>query len=169
MDHQEFANSSGASAGLDGAVHDAKTAIARKLRYIRQQHPEGPFTLAGLAERAGVSKRTLASAESVDGTNLTVETLVKVAHSLGISRVGYFLDDQVFEQVNSELEWLKKMRTQRIESVALRQSAAPSGPPAASSLNELSHLITHLVTTAEAARATLEDLPGKDSPDDTQP
>ncbi|MFD8542452.1 helix-turn-helix domain-containing protein [Streptomyces sp. NPDC059649] len=168
MDRQEFANSAGASAGLDEAAHAAKTAIARRLRYIRQQHPEGPFTLARLAERAGVSKRTLASAESVDGTNLTVETLVKVAHSLGISRVGYFLDDQVFDQVNSELEWLKKMRSQRVESVALRQSAA-AAPPAASSLNELSHLITHLVSTAEAARATLEDLPGQDLHDDTQP
>ncbi|MER6304533.1 helix-turn-helix domain-containing protein [Streptomyces sp. NPDC001739] len=167
MDHQEFANSAEVSAGLDETMQATKTAIARRLRYIRQQHPEGPFTMAGLAERAGISKRTLASAESVDGTNLTVETLVKVAHSLGISRVGYFLDDQVFDQVNSELEWLKKMRSQRVESVALRQSA-PVGPPAGSSLNELSHLITHLVSTAEAARATLEDLPRQDLPDDTQ-
>ncbi|MFG2863405.1 helix-turn-helix domain-containing protein [Streptomyces sioyaensis] len=158
MDRHELARAAGTSAGPDGAAHAAKTAIARRLRHIRHHHPEGPFTLARLAELAGVSKRTLAAAESADGTNLTVETLVKVAHSLGVSRVAYFLDEQVFDDVNSELELLGKMRTHRVESVALRQTG-PAAPD--SSLTELSHLITRLVSTAEAARATLEDLPGQ--------
>ncbi|MEU5544526.1 helix-turn-helix transcriptional regulator [Streptomyces sioyaensis] len=158
MDRHELARAAGTSAGPDGAAHAAKTAIARRLRHIRHHHPEGPFTLARLAEVAGVSKRTLAAAESADGTNLTVETLVKVAHSLGVSRVAYFLDEQVFDDVNSELELLRKMRTHRVESVALRQTG-PAAPD--SSLTELSHLITRLVSTAEAARATLEDLPGQ--------
>ncbi|GGN34406.1 helix-turn-helix domain-containing protein [Streptomyces kronopolitis] len=164
MDRHELAKGAGMSAGPDEAAHAAKTAIARRLRHLRQHHPEGPVTLARLAELAGVSKRTLAAAESADGTNLTVETLVKVAHSLGISRVAYFLDEQVFNDVNSELELLSKLRSHRVESVALRQTG-PAAP--ASSLTELSHLITRLVTTAEAARATLEDLPGQGGDDAT--
>ncbi|MFJ9855649.1 helix-turn-helix domain-containing protein [Streptomyces sp. NPDC101150] len=167
MDSQQVAKAADTIVDLDDSVHTAKTSIARRLRHIRQSHPEGPFTLARLAERAGVSKRTLASAESVDGTNLTVETLVKVAHSLGVSRVAYFLDEQVFDQVNAELELLRNMRSQRIESVALRQSSLAAAP-AASSLTELSHLITRLVTTAEAARATLKDIPAQGLDDTPQ-
>ncbi|MEU2715356.1 helix-turn-helix domain-containing protein [Streptomyces sp. NPDC007205] len=71
---------------LDGLVHETKADIARRLRRIRRHHPEGPFSLAKLADLAGVSKRTLTSVESDDGANLTIGTLVKVAHSLGIQR-----------------------------------------------------------------------------------
>ncbi|MGW3661930.1 helix-turn-helix domain-containing protein [Streptomyces sp. NPDC005141] len=78
-------------------------AIARRLRHIRQYHPEGPFTLSELAERTDVSKRTLVAAESAEGTNLTIETLVKVTRGLGIARWAYLLDEQVFRQVNAEL------------------------------------------------------------------
>ncbi|MFI9206045.1 helix-turn-helix domain-containing protein [Streptomyces sp. NPDC053048] len=103
--NQEHGASSGAPEHpAGGMAHAAKAAIALRLRYIRRHHPEGPFSLAKLAERAGVSKRTLASAESADGTNLTIETLMKVAQSLGIRRLAYFLDEQVFHEVNAELE-----------------------------------------------------------------
>ncbi|MGW5735642.1 MULTISPECIES: helix-turn-helix domain-containing protein [Streptomyces] len=77
--------------------------IARRLRHIRRHHPEGPFTLVELARLTSVSKRTLAAAESAEGTNLTIETLVKLTRGLGIRRWAYFLDEQVFQQVNAEL------------------------------------------------------------------
>lgn len=139
---------------LDGQVHGAKTAIATRLRYIRQNHPEGPFSLAKLAERAGVSKRTLASAESAEGTNLTIETLVKVAHSLGIERWAYFLDEQVFQQVNAELETVKELRQRKVHSVALRTSH-PTAIPA----DELSQLLTGIIDAAAQARQTLRGTP----------
>ncbi|MGI5531680.1 helix-turn-helix domain-containing protein [Streptomyces syringium] len=115
---------------LEQRIQTAKAEIARRLRYVRQHHPEGPFTLAGLAERAGVSKRTLSHAESADGSNLTLETLLKVSYSLGISRDAYFLDEQVFHQVNEELETLRVLRTQRVEGVALRTASHGSPGPA---------------------------------------
>jgi transcriptional regulator with XRE-family HTH domain len=77
--------------------------IARRLRHIRRHHPEGPFTLSELARLTSVSKRTLAAAESAEGTNLTIETLVKLTRGLGIRRWAYFLDEQVFQQVNADL------------------------------------------------------------------
>ncbi|GHF23503.1 MULTISPECIES: helix-turn-helix domain-containing protein [Streptomyces] len=134
----------------DERIHRVKADVARRLRYVRQHHPEGPFTLAGLAERAGVSKRTLSQAESADGCNLTLETLLKVSHSLGISRDGYFLDEQVFEQVNSEL-------------AALDTLDAPGGPskasPVAAPVDRLSGLIGEILASAAQAQSALRDLP----------
>lgn len=135
----------------------AKTSVATRLRYVRHHHPEGPFTLATLAERAGVSKRALTSAESADGTNLTIETLVKVAHSLGMQRWAYFLDEEVFTQVNTELEIVKEVRRRGAQSVALR-TASPSSPSAAP-LSELSELVTGILLSAQAASDTLKGLP----------
>ncbi|WP_306317497.1 MULTISPECIES: helix-turn-helix domain-containing protein [unclassified Streptomyces] len=90
------------------------TELARRLRHIRKYHPEGPFTLSDLAERTGVSKRTLVAAESAEGTNLTIETLVKVTRGLGIARSAYLLDEEVFRQVNAELrKWGDLLRQQR--------------------------------------------------------
>ncbi|MFE7314369.1 hypothetical protein ACFU7T_15020 [Streptomyces sp. NPDC057555] len=102
MSHHHGVHEAMAADSLDAQLRAAKTALATRLRYVRHHHPEGPFTLAKLAERAGVSKRALASAESADGTNLTMGTLVEVAHSLGIQRCAYFLDEEVFTQVNVE-------------------------------------------------------------------
>lgn len=140
--------------GLDDFVHAAKSDIAARLRYVRQQHPEGPFSLAKLAELAGVSKRTLASAESAEGTNLTIETLVKVAHSLGIQRCGYFLDEQVFQQVNKELAAIKELRQHRVHSLALRASN-----PAAIATDQLSQLLSGIIDAAAQARASLRGAP----------
>lgn len=138
--------------GVDEQVRRAKTAIASRLRHIRQHHPEGPFTLAQLAERAGVSKRTLASAESADGTNLTLETLVKVAHSLGIARWAYFLDEQVFQQVNTELATVMELSRHKVRSAALRSShSAPL------SADKLSELLSGIIDAAAQARDSLRD------------
>lgn len=139
---------------LDAEVHAAKTAIAVRLRHIRQHHPEGPFSLAKLAERAGVSKRTLASAESAEGTNLTIETLVKVTHSLGIARWAYLLDEEVFQQVNAELETIKELRRRKVQSVALRASHS-----AAVSTGQLSKLLTGIIDAAAQARDSLRGAP----------
>ncbi|MEU7636314.1 MULTISPECIES: helix-turn-helix domain-containing protein [unclassified Streptomyces] len=136
----------------------AKTAIAARLRYARQRHPEGPFTLAALAEHANVSKRTLASAESADGTNLTIETLVKVANSLGIQRWGYFLDEEVFAQVNAEWETGEKDHRRHDAECAVAQATSPTSQPSAS-LSELSELLTGILRSAKAASDALKELP----------
>ncbi|MEU4891004.1 helix-turn-helix transcriptional regulator [Streptomyces sp. NPDC044780] len=141
----------------DERIHQAKSAVARRLRYVRQHHPEGPFTLAALAERARVSKRTLAQAESASGSNLTIETLVKVASSLGITRDAYFLDEQVFREVNAELDTLKELQEQGVESVALRKSSAAALP--SDSLKELTGLLKGILDSAAKAQDTLQDIP----------
>ncbi|MFE9412870.1 helix-turn-helix domain-containing protein [Streptomyces sp. NPDC006704] len=133
-------------------VHATKADIAARLRHIRRSHPEGPFSLAGLAERAGVSKRTLASVESADGANLTIETLVKVAHSLGIQRCAYFLDDEVFQQVNKELALLKELRESKAAGLALRTSHAQ---PVATTTDQVSRLLTGIIDAAAQARDSL--------------
>ncbi|MGW1199867.1 helix-turn-helix domain-containing protein [Streptomyces sp. NPDC002536] len=132
--------------GGDERIHRAKAEVARRLRYVRRHHPEGPFTLAGLAERAGVSKRTLSHAESADGCNLTLETLLKVSHSLGISRDAYFLDEQVFEQVNSQLG-------------EPGGPGAPDAPIPAAPVDRLSGLIGEILASAAQAQNALRDLP----------
>ncbi|MET9900699.1 helix-turn-helix domain-containing protein [Streptomyces sp. NPDC006446] len=118
----------------DGAVLPA---IARRLRHIRQHHPEGPFSLAELAERTGVSKRTLVAAESAEGANLTIETLVKVTRGLGIARWAYLLDEQVFRQVNAEL---------RQRGDAMRQERD------AESLGSLARLLGGILTSTATVR-----------------
>ncbi|MFI9051737.1 helix-turn-helix domain-containing protein [Streptomyces sp. NPDC053427] len=139
---------------LDGQAQAAKAAIAARLRHVRQHHPEGPFTLAKLAERAGVSKRTLAAAESAEGANLTIESLVKVAHSLGIARWAYFLDEQVFQQVNMELETVRALSQHRIQAVALRAAR-----PAPYSADQMSQLLTGIIHAAAQARDSLQGAP----------
>ncbi|MFF5126427.1 helix-turn-helix domain-containing protein [Streptomyces syringium] len=150
---------------LEQRIQTAKAEIARRLRYVRQHHPEGPFTLAGLAERAGVSKRTLSHAESADGSNLTLETLLKVSYSLGISRDAYFLDEQVFHQVNEELETLRVLRTQRVEGVALRTASHGSpGTGHAPPVDRLSGLLQEILASAAKAQNELRDLPAPPGP-----
>ncbi|MFI9307142.1 helix-turn-helix domain-containing protein [Streptomyces triculaminicus] len=142
------------SDGLSAQLHAAKTAIAARMRHLRRHHPEGPFSLAKLAERTGVSKRTLASAESADGTNLTIETLVKVAHSLGIERWAYFLDEQVFQQVNAELEAVGELRRRGVESISLRTRAPQPGGLAP---EQMSELLKGIINAASRARESLRD------------
>ncbi|MFJ2202740.1 helix-turn-helix domain-containing protein [Streptomyces violaceusniger] len=160
------ASQSGESAvqSTDERIHEAKSAVARRLRYVRQHHPEGPFTLDALAKRAHVSKRTLVQAESASGSNLTIETLVKVASSLGITRDAYFLDEQVFREVNAELDTLKELQKQGVESVALRQSSAAALP--SGSLQELTGLLKGILDSAAKAQDTLQDIPYH-QPDET--
>ncbi|MFF1478078.1 helix-turn-helix domain-containing protein [Streptomyces sp. NPDC058301] len=139
---------------LDAYLHATKADAAARLRHIRHQHPQGPFTLAQLAERTGLSKRTLVSAESAEGTNLTLETLVKVAHSLGIRRVAYFLDEQVFQQVNAELETVKALRRRNVQQIALR-AAHPGEAPT----EQLAQLLAGIIDSATQARDSLRDAP----------
>lgn len=131
---------------LDERIHAAKSDIARRLRYIRQHHPDGPFTLDGLAARAGVSKRTLSHAESADGSNLTLETLLKVCQSLDIPRDAYFLDEQIFNQVNAELA-----------AGAGRPSAGTDRAPAPG-VDRLSCLLGDILESATRAQHELRDL-----------
>ncbi|MEU8976166.1 helix-turn-helix domain-containing protein [Streptomyces monashensis] len=142
---------------LDELVRSSKRQVAERLRYIRQHHPEGPFTLAALADRAGVSKRTLAQAESAEGANVTLETLMKVSHSLGIRRIAYFLDEAVFRQVNAELDTLALLQEQKVEGVAARMAAPVGLPPA--SVEQLAQLLSGIVANAEHVRTALQELP----------
>ncbi|WP_431770912.1 helix-turn-helix domain-containing protein [Streptomyces cucumeris] len=159
------ARSSGVSAGQtrDERIHQVKADVAKRLRYVRQHHPEGPFSLAALSKRAEVAKRTLAQAESEEGGNLTIETLVKVAHSLGISRDGYFLDEQVFNEVNSDLAVVAELRRQRVDAVALRTPSATDLP--SGSRKELADLLTGILASAAKVREALEDGPHTTDPD----
>ncbi|MGW1289456.1 helix-turn-helix domain-containing protein [Streptomyces sp. NPDC001118] len=151
MDEQHAADTS-APRTLDDHVHATKAAIAARLRHIRRNHPEGPFNLARLADLAGVSKRTLASVESAEGANLTIETLVKVAHSLGIQRCAYFLDDQVFQQVNKELEFIKELQESKAQGLALRTSHAA---PVATTTAQVAQLLAGIIDAAAQARDSL--------------
>ncbi|MBO0657259.1 helix-turn-helix transcriptional regulator [Streptomyces triculaminicus] len=152
MNNRRDEPSTDAGHGLEAQVHAAKTAIATRMRHLRHHHPEGPFSLAKLADRTGVSKRTLASAESADGTNLTIETLVKVAHSLGIERWAYFLDEQVFQQVNAELEAVKELRRRSVENVSLRtRTRLPGGLPA----DQMSELLKGIINAASQVQESL--------------
>ncbi|MFE0130214.1 helix-turn-helix domain-containing protein [Streptomyces sp. NPDC059037] len=146
----------------DDLIQESKHAVATRLRHIRQHHPEGPFTLAVLAERSGVSQRTLAQLESAEGANVTLETLVKLSHSLGIPRPGYFIDDVVFRQVNAELATLAEMRKHKVQGVALRTSAPTDLPPA--SVEELTQLLSGILSDAAKARDALQELPSAQPP-----
>ncbi|MFI0766109.1 helix-turn-helix domain-containing protein [Streptomyces sp. NPDC021218] len=115
--------------GFNEKAREVRQEIGDRLRWIRAHHPEGPFSLEALAARSKIAKRRLASAESTDGANLTIETLVKIAHSLDIDRVAYFIDSQVFEDVNAQLALLREFQTRNVSSVALRTSHAPDIPP----------------------------------------
>ncbi|WP_187363958.1 helix-turn-helix domain-containing protein [Streptomyces piniterrae] len=141
---------------LDDHVHATKADIAARLRHIRRHHPEGPLSLAKLADLAGVSKRTLGSVESAEGANVTIETRVKVAHSLGIQRCAYFLDGQVFEQVNKELELIQELRRGRAHGLAMRASHAA---PVATTTDQVSRLLTGIIDAAAQARDSLRGTP----------
>lgn len=142
---------------LDARLHGARCDLARRLRYIRQHHPEGPFTLERLAQTVGVSKRNLAQAESSTGANLRIETLIKIAHSLGIERWAYFLDEQVFEQVNIELSVVKELAEKRVETVALRSTHVQQ--MSSETLTQLSELIAGITSLGQSATEILKDAP----------
>ncbi|AKA08279.1 hypothetical protein SAZ_42600 [Streptomyces noursei ZPM] len=113
-----------------------------------------------------MSQRTLAQVESAEGSNVTLETLVKVAHSLGITRNGYFIDEEVFKQVNQELASLAEMRKREVTGVALRVSSGNEMSGAA--VQELSHLLSSILDGAAKARGALRDLPNAGEDTNTQ-
>ncbi|MFF7777454.1 helix-turn-helix domain-containing protein [Streptomyces tanashiensis] len=131
--------------------------LARRLRHVRQHHPEGPFTLERLSHVVGVSKRNLAQAESDAGANLSIETLIKIAHNLGIDRSAYFLDEQVFQQVNVELSVVRELAAKRVEAVALRSTHGRELPPDA--LTQLSELIAGITSLGRSANELLQEMP----------
>ncbi|MER7047295.1 helix-turn-helix domain-containing protein [Streptomyces jumonjinensis] len=136
-------------------IAETKTDVARRLRHVRQHHPEGPFTVASLAKRSGVSQRTLSAIESAAGVNLTLETLLKVAGSLGIKRHAYFLDEKVFDEVNAELTALVEVRKQGITGVALRSTTYPENTAA----HEMAALLSGILDSARKAKDVLKVLP----------
>jgi transcriptional regulator with XRE-family HTH domain len=153
----------GAASGADGVddrLNVTRSAVGERLRYIREHHPEGALTRAELAERSGVSLRTIAALESAEGANVQVDTLVKLTHSLGIRRVAYLLDAEVFTQVNQELALSRQLREARdagVETVLLRNSTGVSDD-AASTLN---NLLDAIVGAARQAKGKLRG----DTPD----
>jgi transcriptional regulator with XRE-family HTH domain len=145
---------------IDDRLNLTRSAVGERLRYIREHHPEGPLTRAELAERSGVSMRTIAALESAEGANVQVDTLVKLTHSLGIRRVAYLLDGDVFAQVNQELALSRQLREAKdagVEAVLLRNSTGISDD-AASTLN---NLLDAIVGAARQAKGRLQG----DAPD----
>jgi transcriptional regulator with XRE-family HTH domain len=149
----------GAGSGADEVeegLNLTRSAVGERLRHLREHHPEGPLTRAELAERSGVSMRTIAALESSDGANVQVDTLIKLTHSLGIRRVAYLLDADVFDQVNQELALSRQLREARdagVEAVLLRNSTGISDD-AASTLN---NLLDAIVGAARQAKGRLRD------------
>ncbi|MFI1830588.1 helix-turn-helix domain-containing protein [Streptomyces sp. NPDC020412] len=133
-------------------ITEIKAGLARRLRHLRQHHPEGPVSLSALATRSGVSKRTLSAIESDEGVNVTLETLVKITGSLGIERVAYLLDEPVFNEVNSELTALAGMRRNGLTGVALRSTCDPNS----SAVDEVADLLSGILESAQKAREALE-------------
>ncbi|MGI5484746.1 helix-turn-helix domain-containing protein [Streptomyces lavendofoliae] len=142
---------------LSETLTEARRNLARRLRYIRQHHPEGPFTLEALSEMVGVSKRNLAQAESFTGANLRIETLIRIAHNLGIDRWAYFLDEEVFNQVNVELSVVKELAAKRVETVALRSTHVQNIP--GETLAQLSELIAGITSLGQSANEILQEMP----------
>lgn len=145
---------------IEDALREVHIAVGERLRYIRKHHPEGPFTLAALAERSGVSQRTLGAAEAATA-NLTLESLVKIASCLGINRVAYFVDAQVFDEVNTELDAVSALRAQGVRSVALRSDGRAPDATGTHEQNLATLLQTILASASEAVRKLPQDDTGK--------
>ncbi|MEV6609526.1 MULTISPECIES: helix-turn-helix domain-containing protein [unclassified Kutzneria] len=140
---------------MSDRLNVTRSAVGERLRHIREHHPEGAMTRAELAERSGVSLRTIAALESAEGANVQVDTLIKLTHSLGIRRVAYLLDADVFAQVNRELALsvqLREARVAGVEAVLLRNSTGISDD-AASTLN---NLLDAIVGAARQAKGKLQ-------------
>ncbi|MEV0966259.1 hypothetical protein AB0J25_27385 [Streptomyces sp. NPDC049910] len=148
---------SAAQQDLGETFTEARRDLARRLRYIRQHHPEGPFTLEAFSETVGVSKRNLAQAESPTGANLRIETLIRVAYNLGIDRWAYFLDEEIFDRVNVELSVVKEFAAKRVETVALRSTHVQNIP--GETLAQLSELIAGITSLGQSANEILQDMP----------
>ncbi len=61
-------------------VEQAKVALAQKIAEMRQ---EKHLNQKALAERLGVSQQFVSQIETGEGRNLTLETLIRIARSLG--------------------------------------------------------------------------------------
>ncbi|GAA1238103.1 XRE family transcriptional regulator [Streptomyces rhizosphaericus] len=156
MSPEQSAPQEASSPDFSKKARELRQAIRDRLRHIRANHPDGKITLDVLAERSNIAKRTLASAESEDGANLTIETLAKITSSLGIERPAYFLDDKVFAEVNEELALLKQLKDGNVSSVALRTSQASDIP--ASARAQLHQALMGIVNSVKVASDQLDSL-----------
>lgn len=103
----------------DHEGHAGRTHRGERLRYLRRHHPDGPVTAGRLAEMSGVSERHVQNVES--GTsNVTVEVLEEITHALGIDRVAYLLDEDVFNPIDAELRSLQEALTLGVLGIRLR-------------------------------------------------
>jgi len=105
------------------------------------------LTLDQFAEITGVGRTRLAAAESAQGANLTMETMVKITAAMGIARPAYLIDPEVFREVNRELDLVKALRERGATSMALRASSAAGG-----ATPELADLLATMITVGEEAR-----------------
>ncbi|MCK9431296.1 MAG: helix-turn-helix domain-containing protein [Candidatus Omnitrophica bacterium] len=62
------------------ALECAKVALAQKIAELREDEK---LTQVGLAKRLGVSQQFVSQVETAEERNLTMETLIKIAASLG--------------------------------------------------------------------------------------
>lgn len=144
----------------DHGGHEGKTRTGERLTYIRENHPDGPITIVGLAAKSGVSERYLRDVES-GRANVTVEMLEKITQALGIDRVAYLLDDLVFDQVNAELRSLQEARDQGVSAIRLRShtSHGTSPPQSGPDQEGVAAMLAWLSEIGDEAKRMQQDLP----------
>jgi transcriptional regulator with XRE-family HTH domain len=149
---------------VEDRVLVTQSAVGARLRHVRDHHPEGPLTQTDLAERSGVSLRTIAALESAEGANVRVDTLLKITYSLGITREAYLLDPLVFQEVNRELDLsnsLRKVKELGVEKVLLRTSSGVSSD----AMSNVSDLLQQIMGAAAKASEALQPQPEADESD----
>ncbi|GAB3505908.1 hypothetical protein FB471_1366 [Amycolatopsis cihanbeyliensis] len=108
---------------------------------------------------SGLAKRSLYRIQQ--GANVTLDSLIKISTSLGIDRVAYFLDEEVFRQVNAELAMLKELRQRNITSVRFREASAMA-LASATDYSELTELLTHIAQDVQRARSKVQPATASD-------
>jgi transcriptional regulator with XRE-family HTH domain len=142
----------------DQEHHTGKTRIGERLRYIRHNHPDGLIEQARLAAKSGVSERHIRDVEA-GKANTTVAKLEKIVNALGIDRVAYLLDEEVFEQVNAQLRSLQEARTLGVDGVRLRSHGTSSPGPSPSQEDVVAMLLARMAEIGDEAKRVQQDLP----------
>lgn len=117
------------SSASDLPWNDVKLDVGRRLRFARTNHPNGPMTQTALADATGVSTRALGDIEA-GNANPSLETLVKITCGLGVERMAYLLDQEVFDEVNRQFESVTEFdeakRQLAVTSVSFRADSTPN-------------------------------------------